>query len=891
MAEQAYAYVTLIPVAKGFKSAITKELGGVDGVGKTVGDKTGSNFKSSFEKAVKGAFKVVAIGAGVAAAGLSGALAAGFARLSGIEEAQAKLVGLGNSTQSVGLIMENALSAVRGTAFGMADAATIAASAVAAGIQPGEELARYLKITADSAYIAGAGLSEMGSILNKATTTGKANNQVLTQLAERGIPIYQMLGEQAGVSAAEIFELAKTGQISSKMLMDALEGNLGGAALESGNTVAGAFANMNASIARVGANLLGPSFHYFKDFFLGVIAFLDPIEAKAKVVGQAVADLLGNNIIPYFQDLFLIGKVLGADNLFAKVFDDIKSAVTGFFQGGALANAFETISELRMTIFNAVLKAVPGILDAFIEFLPQLIDFFQNTMLPKMLDQFQRLLNDTIALITRLLPGLVSSLLSMVPQLLDAAIQLFNALVEAVIEITPKLVDAIIYLLPEIVQSVLSMLPQILRAAIDLFTAIVMALPKIVPPLINAIIDLLPVIIKTVVDMLPQLIAAAFELFYGIVSALYKATPEIMGAIGELIPKMIGTILGAIPQFLQAGLDIIGGFIEGIVTQGPKLIGDAFAGVIGGAIEGVKGLLGIRSPSRVFQEFGVNIGEGLAAGIESQNKAVETSARGLGSSAKKGFGDSIDEIKEQLTVITNIPSLLSESIEKTADVTISQIRRMAKETEGFFALMDKSGKLLSVYSGYGQDMVLPTAGGGTANLGSLVDDLNSLTKFAGAKTVSEILELERKALGGASLQEAINKISGQVSVITADGQRTIGQTLTPYMEQLIAQGGKLESTEQSIDDLKNAMDNLAAQIKQRGLTPFAKGGLVTGPTSALIGEAGPEVVIPLDRFESMMGMTGAPGKTVNYFAAPNQSIDSEQALFQAMRRAKVVANW
>jgi hypothetical protein len=87
------------------------------------------------------------------------------------------------------------------------------------------------------------------------------------------------------------------------------------------------------------------------------------------------------------------------------------------------------------------------------------------------------------------------------------------------------------------------------------------------------------------------------------------------------------------------------------------------------------------------------------------------------------------------------------------------------------------------------------------------------------------------------------------------------------------------------------MDNLAAQIKQRGLTPFAKGGLVTGPTSALIGEAGPEVVIPLDRFESMMGMTGAPGKTVNYFAAPNQSIDSEQALFQAMRRAKVVANW
>lgn len=36
-------------------------------------------------------------------------------------------------------------------------------------------------------------------------------------------------------------------------------------------------------------------------------------------------------------------------------------------------------------------------------------------------------------------------------------------------------------------------------------------------------------------------------------------------------------------------------------------------------------------------------------------------------------------------------------------------------------------------------------------------------------------------------------------------------------------------------------------------TPFAKGGIVTGPTRALIGEAGPEAVIPLDRFDDVVG--------------------------------------
>ena len=69
---------------------------------------------------------------------------------------------------------------------------------------------------------------------------------------------------------------------------------------------------------------------------------------------------------------------------------------------------------------------------------------------------------------------------------------------------------------------------------------------------------------------------------------------------------------------------------------------------------------------------------------------------------------------------------------------------------------------------------------------------------------------------------------------------------------------------------------------------LAEGGLVTRPTNALIGEAGPEVVIPLDRFESMLGERG-DGRTVNYYAAPNKSFDAEQELRLAMTRARVLA--
>lgn len=82
--------------------------------------------------------------------------------------------------------------------------------------------------------------------------------------------------------------------------------------------------------------------------------------------------------------------------------------------------------------------------------------------------------------------------------------------------------------------------------------------------------------------------------------------------------------------------------------------------------------------------------------------------------------------------------------------------------------------------------------------------------------------------------------------------------------------------------------NLAKVAK---IPALAEGGYVDKPTFAMVGEAGPEVVTPLKDFERMVGIGDGGSKVINYYAAPNQSLNNEQALFQAMRRAKVVANW
>ena len=57
-----------------------------------------------------------------------------------------------------------------------------------------------------------------------------------------------------------------------------------------------------------------------------------------------------------------------------------------------------------------------------------------------------------------------------------------------------------------------------------------------------------------------------------------------------------------------------------------------------------------------------------------------------------------------------------------------------------------------------------------------------------------------------------------------------------------------------------------------GVVGLQHGGIVTRPTLAVVGEAGPEAVIPLDRFESM----GEAKVTVNVFNNGSDSVDVDR---------------
>ncbi|NII42107.1 tape measure domain-containing protein [Curtobacterium flaccumfaciens] len=311
--ESAIAYVSVVPQARGAGRAIERQIN-PGALGVSVGQKMSPGFlKSVGSMAAK---STAIIGGGVAAIGatIAGVAAKkGLSRLLDIDDAKGKLTGLKTSTAGIAKIMDSALQSVRGTAFGLGDAAGVASNAVAAGIKPGQSLTKYLKLTADAATIAGVSLDEMGSIINKTTTSGKVYTDNLNQLADRGIPIFQWLQKEYGVSADGLSKMVTDGKVDAATFRKVIQENIGGAALASGKTVRGAWANVGAALGRVGAMFLAGGVAAAPQLFTSTANGIDRAQAALAPYAETLSNKLnvGMTALAGYIDKVDFAKILG----------------------------------------------------------------------------------------------------------------------------------------------------------------------------------------------------------------------------------------------------------------------------------------------------------------------------------------------------------------------------------------------------------------------------------------------------------------------------------------------------------------------------------------------------------------------------------------------------
>lgn len=117
-----------------------------------------------------------------------------------------------------------------------------------------------------------------------------------------------------------------------------------------------------------------------------------------------------------------------------------------------------------------------------------------------------------------------------------------------------------------------------------------------------------------------------------------KAFLDFAKSIPEFFKNLPSTMLGI-------GKNIIQGLLNGVTSLAGK-VQDTISNIANGISNGFKRILGIRSPSRVFEEYGKYIDEGLAKGIKDNKGTVLDQTRAVAEGIKKTMESNIESINK-----------------------------------------------------------------------------------------------------------------------------------------------------------------------------------------------------------------------------------------------------
>lgn len=270
-------------------------------------------------------------------------------------------------------------------------------------------------------------------------------------------------------------------------------------------------------------------------------------------------------------------------------------------------------TEGKLDLYDAIEQAIEAATAVVNNFAPRIAQVVQTVfqVIKDKMPEIQAFIRDS-------LPGILTEVVTFLTDVVSTVASIIPDIATALSEAIPALVDAVVVLLVECV-------PALLEGAIILFTALVDALPGVIDKLAEATPQIVERIVGVLTDNMPTLVNAGVQITLALVRGLSTAMPSIIKGMGEIAQSIIKAVSEI--DLVDVGVQIIQGLINGITSMASAAV-EAIGGVVGSLVEGAKSMLGIHSPSRVFErEVGWMVPEGAAKGILGRRGKVVAAMR------------------------------------------------------------------------------------------------------------------------------------------------------------------------------------------------------------------------------------------------------------------------
>lgn len=568
--EVARAFITVIPTLEGSQKIIATEMGAtVEPAAKEAGEKGGKTLGENIGKGLKATGAIIAASLTAATAAVVGTGKA-FLNAAGdvseygnnIDKMSQKLGISAQSYQEWDFILEHSGASIDGLKTSMLKLTKAAESNDDAFKALGISQEDLAKMSPEQTF--DATIKALQGVEDEAQRTVLAN-KLLGKGAVELAPLLNMSAEETEAMRQQVHDLG---------------GVMSDEAVKAAATYQDELQNMQTALTGVKNNMMS-------QFLPGISAVMNGLSSVFSGNESGVAQISAGlqsvvqNITALAPTFFSLASTVVNSLLqgFAPMVPELVSSLFGFIQTGLL-----TLATLMPQLTPVISEGVRGIASALMTCLPVLID---------------GLLTMTTELVTWLSTG------DNVKTFVDGILQLVSTIAGGLADALPILIPAIVNIIGQIAASLTDPknIKMIVTAALQIVGAVVVALVKALPEIGGVIVKLSANVVGLLKDLGTTIMSRVGPWFSSVLTNFGTFVSNIFKKLGELPGKAF-----------SAAKDLIQGLINGITQAGKRAV-ESVKALGGKIVGGLKSVLGIHSPSRVFMSLGELSGEGYLIGV------------------------------------------------------------------------------------------------------------------------------------------------------------------------------------------------------------------------------------------------------------------------------------
>ena len=392
--------------------------------------------------------------------------------------------------------------------------------------------------------------------------------------------------------------------------------------------------------------------------------------------------------------------------------------------------------------------------------------------------QLPGLMQTGVEIITQLAQNLTDTM----PAMLDTGAEVLAALAQGIINATPALLTSATEIIAEFMLYLGDHADEIMDTGMQLLESLVIGITDNLPQLITAAAALIAKWAAALIAHLPDILKCGAAMLTTLVDGIVCSLENLAEAALACVAKLVGVWDGSMDEWGHIGENIVSGLLNGIKGAWNSLTKWVSNG-INGLVSGVKGRLGIHSPSKVFDEIGVQVCNGLAQGLDRGNKKVKDAAKTV-----------VASVTDSTTTLTNGVAKTVETVTEQMANGVTQQKQVITETS--------------------RQMV-----------DGVLKDVKTITEVAadGTKTVKQTMETVRETAKTVTstfetLADGVKTTTQTVTETLTDGTETQKQVITEVYDDVV--DGALVTVEKIKTVAADGTVQVAEQIKKSSADTF-----------------------------------------------------------------------